>query len=363
MNRQSRLALRILAAVAGVLLIGAGFVAVTRDGPGTRLTVQFTDTTGLYVGNDVQVIGVSIGKVTAIHPHGTRVDVEVSVDSPISAHAGAVIMQGSLVTDRFVEITPAYTSGSRLRSGATIPLARTQSPANTDDIMGALDDLLVALDGKTKDGKSIGDLLDVGARQLDGKGIQISAALKASAAAMSTLDGNEDDLAAITNNLSSLAGLLARRDSTLNRLIGSVSDSTAVLSDQRQELDRTLGALVKLSATTTAFVHDNRTLIGDNLDEANKTLKIAVDNKAGLEEAFDLNPLVAENLWRAFDPETRRSRIRVNIRETGPFSNIVRSDVCKVFFQKYCATLVNPDGTGLLDPLFDLPTAIIPRTF
>lgn len=363
MNRQSRLALRIVSAVAGILLIGAGIVAASRSDPGTRLTVQFTDTTGLYVGNDVQVIGVSIGKVTAIRPHGTRVDVDISVNAPISARAGAVIMQGSLVTDRFVELTPAYTSGARLRDGAAIPLARTQSPANTDDIMGALDDLLVALDGKTKDGKSIGDLLDVGAHQLDGKGKQISAALKASSAAMSTLDGNEDDLAAITDNLSSLSGLLARRDSTLDRLIGSVNESTGVLSDQRQELDRTLTALVKLSATTTAFVHDNKSLIGDNLDEANKTLKIAVDNKAGLEEAFDLNPLVAENLWRAFDPETRRDRIRVNIRETGPFSNVVRSDICALFLQENCAKLVNPDGTGLFDPLFDLPTTLIPRTF
>ena len=363
MNRPSRLVLRILTGVAGILVIVAGFVAVTRSDPGTRLTVQFTDTTGLYVGNDVQVIGVSIGKVTAIRPHGRRVDVDVSVNSPISARAGAVIMQGSLVTDRFVEITPAYTSGTRLHDGAVIPTARTQSPANTDDIMGALDDLLVALDGRTKDGKSIGDLLDVGARQLDGKGKQISAALKASSAAMSTLDGNEDDLAAITDNLSSLSGLLARRDSTLNRLIGSVNESTGVLSDQRQELDRTLAALVKLSATTTAFVHNNKNLIGDNLDKANKTLKIAVDNKAGLEEAFDLNPLVAENLWRAFDPVTRRDRIRVNVRETGPFSNVVRSDICTLFLQENCETLVNPDGTGLFDPLFDLPTTLIPRTF
>lgn len=363
MNRQSRLALRVLAAVAGVLLIGAGFLAVTRAEPGTRLTLQFTDTSGLYVGNDVQVIGVSIGKVTAIRPHGRRVDVDVTVNAPISSRAGAVIMQGSLVTDRFVEITPAYTSGSKLRDGATITLERTQSPANTDDIMSALDDLLVALDGKTKDGKSIGDLLDVGARQLDGKGAQISAALKASAAAMSTLDGNEDDLAAITNNLASLSGLLARRDSTLNRLIGSVTDSTTVLADQRQQLDSTLAALVRLSATTTAFVHDNRKLIGEDLDSANKSLKIAVDNKAGLEEAFDLNPLVAENLWRAFDPDLRRSRIRVNVRETGPFSDVVRSDICTLFLQENCSTLVNPDGTGALDPLFDLPTALFPRTF
>lgn len=363
MTLHRQIALRSIAVFAVVLLIAAGFSLVARGDSGTRLTVQFTDTTGLYVGNDVQVIGVSVGKVKAIRPQGTRVEVDIDVDAPIAKKAGAVIMQGALVTDRFVELTPAHTSGPTLTDGDTIPLARTKSPANTDDIMTALDDLLVALNGKTKGGKSIGDLLDVGARQLDGKGKQIAAALDASSDAMATLDGNEDDLVAITNNLSSLASLLARRDTTLDRLIGSVTDSTALLSDQRQELDRTLTALVDLSETTTAFVRDNKELISDNLAQATKTLQIAADNEAGLAEAFDLNPLVAENLSRAFDPETRRSRIRVNVQETGPFSNVARADVCAIFAPAVCDELLNPEGTGLLDPLFDLPTTLIPRTF
>lgn len=363
MTFHRQIAMRTTAALAVLLLVIAGVAMAARGDSGTRLTVQFTDTTGLYVGNDVQVIGVSIGKVTAIRPHGTRVDVDIDVDAPISRRAGAVIMQGALVTDRFVEITPAHTSGPTLKDGDTIALSHTQSPANTDDIMTALDDLLVALDGKTRDGKSIGDLLDVGARQLDGKGEQISVALEASSEAMATLDGNEDDLAAITDNLSSLASLLARRDTTLDRLIDSVTDSTALLAGQRHELDRTLSALVDLSATTTAFVRDNKELISDNLAQASDTLEIAVDNKASVAEAFDLNPLVAENLWRAFDPETRRSRIRVNVRETALFSNVARSDMCALFLAASCDSLTNNDGTGLLDPLFDYPTTLMPRTF
>lgn len=362
MNNMAQLSFRITAVAVVLLLITAG-VAALRGEPPTRLTVQFTDTTGLYVGNDVQVIGVTIGSVREIRPHGTRVDVDIEVDSPIARTAGAVIMQGSLVTDRFVEITPAYTAGPALRDGETITVARTRSPANTDDIMTALDDLLIALNDTSKDGKDIGDLLDVGARQLDGKGKQISEALKASSQAMSTLDGNEDELTVITANLASLTSMLAARDTTLDRLIGSVADSTSMLSEQRKELDHTLDALVELSATTTAFVHDNRKLIGDNLALASKTLQVAVDNKAGLIETFDLNPVVAENLSRAFDTETRRTRIRVNVHETGPFANIVRSDFCKLFLATRCELITNPAGTGILDPLLDWPTTLFPRTF
>lgn len=365
MKALSRRTTGLMAGAIAALVVIAAAVVLLRGEPTTHLTVQFTDTTGLYVGNDVQIIGVTVGKVDGIHPHGTgvNVDIEVKANVPIARTAGAVIMQGSLVTDRFVELTPAYTKGPVLKDGGTIRVENTRSPANTDDIMSSLDDLLIALKGTTKDGRSIGDLLDVGSKQLDGKGQQIADALSATSQAMSTLDGHEEDLTAITNNLDSLVGLLATRDKTLDQLVTNVTTSTSALASQRTELDKTLNSLVQLSATTTTFVQDNKTLIGSNLAQAAKTLQIAVDNKAGLAEAFDLNPLVAENLWRTYDPVTKRTRIRVITQETGPFSNVLRADFCKAFLGTSCDAITNTDGTGLLDPLLDWPATLIPRRF
>ena len=103
------LVLRIGAVAVGLALVAAVLLNVTRDEP-LRVSAMFNDTTGLYVGNDVRVLGVDIGEVKAVKPSGTsvRVDMEFPADTEIPANAQAAIMQSSLVTDRFVEVTPAF---------------------------------------------------------------------------------------------------------------------------------------------------------------------------------------------------------------------------------------------------------------
>ncbi len=188
-----------------VVLLLASVVMTLRSGKHeTTFTLQFTDTTGLYVGNDVQTIGVRIGEVTKIEPRGPQVDVTVRVDEPVAADVGAVIMQSALVTDRFVELTPPWTSGAKLASGATVPLARTRAPANVDDIFAAVDDLLVALSDTTKDGKDIGDLLSVTAEQLEGKGEAFARLLDESGRALATVGGADEDLTAIVDDADAL---------------------------------------------------------------------------------------------------------------------------------------------------------------
>lgn len=348
----------------GVVLVLSVLVIGSRGPSGTELTVQFSDTTGLYVGNDVQVVGVPVGEVTAIAPRGTRSDVSIRVDDDVNvaADAGAVVMQSALVTDRFIELTPPWSDGARMGDGGVIPLDRTRSPANVDDVMTAIDDLVVALKDTTSDGKDIGDLLSVGADQLDGKGAKIADALEATSDALGTIDGREPELTAIVGDLDSLTAMLAERDTTVRRLSESVATSTTILAGQREDLTATLKALRELSSTTSAFVKENEGRVVDDLEEATAVLDTMVGRKAELAETFDLLPLVAENITRAYDPETRRTRIRVDVRNTGPFSAVGRAELCRLLrVIPDCDALTSPNGTGALDPLFHWFTTFFPE--
>ena len=122
----------------------------------------------------------------------------------IPANADAAIMQSSLVTDRFVELTPAYRQGKQMPSGTLLPLSRTRNPANIDEMVRAVDELIVALGDPRGGGSDVGKLLDVGASNLVGQGRFIHDALKASQGAMDAVNDNEPDLEKITTNLDSL---------------------------------------------------------------------------------------------------------------------------------------------------------------
>ena len=327
-----------------------------------RISAMFNDTTGLYVGNDVRVLGVNIGKVSAVKPSGTavRVDMEFPRGTEIPSNADAAIMQSSLVTDRFVELTPAYRSGRTMHSGTVLSLRRTRNPANIDEMIKAVDQLVVALGDPRGAGSDLGQLLHVGATNLDGQGRFVHDALLATQGAMDAVNGNEPDLQRITDNLDSLVGALAGRDTMIRRLSSNVSRSTATLAGQRVALRQLTGELATLVTTVSRFVKDNRGDLKTTLDHSNQVLATLGARQKDMAETLDLLPLVGQNIWRAYDPKTKRIRIRIDMRNTGPFSATARNQLCRAYGLPQCDKLTNPDGTGALDPYFTALTNSFP---
>ncbi len=355
------LVLRIGALVAALALVAGLGLRLTRHEP-MRLSAMFNDTTGLYVGNDVRVLGVNVGEVKAVMPSGTsvRVDMEFPHDTEIPANAQAAIMQSSLVTDRFVELTPAYRAGRQIKSGTLLPLSRTRNPANLDEMVRAVDQLVVALGDPRTGGSNVGELLDVGARNLSGQGQFIQDALRSTQGAMDAINGNEPDLERITTNLDSLVGALAKRDTMIRRLSTNVTESTSMLAGQRVALRQLVGELARLVTTVTTFVQRNRGDLKTTLAHSRSVLSTLSAHQKDMAETLDLLPLVGQNIWQAYDPKTKRLRIRIDIHNTGPLSPVARSQVCKAFGLTGCDTLTNPEGTGALDPLFTILSDAIP---
>ena len=63
---------------------------------------------------------------------------------PIPASAQAVVVSASVVSDRYVQLTPAYTGGAQMAGGATIPISRTAVPVEVDQIYASLSKLSAA---------------------------------------------------------------------------------------------------------------------------------------------------------------------------------------------------------------------------
>ena len=72
-----------------------------------------TGASALYEGNDVRVLGVRVGHVDEVEPQGDRCGSTCSSTDgvEIPADAQAVVVAPSLVSDRYVQLTPAYTGG------------------------------------------------------------------------------------------------------------------------------------------------------------------------------------------------------------------------------------------------------------
>jgi phospholipid/cholesterol/gamma-HCH transport system substrate-binding protein len=310
-----------LVAIGAVLVLAAAALVALRGTDGTRITVFFDTAVGVYKGSDVRVLGVKVGTVDSVRAEGTRVRTVMTVDRGVDvpAAANAVAVAPSLVADRYVQLTPAYTSGPKMTSGAVIPADRTATPMELDKVYDSIRKLAGDLGpkGLNRDG-ALSRVLGTGAENLDGNGRDIRTTTERMAQAAKTLSGSQKDLFATIRGLETFTTMLKTNDGQVRQAERQLADVTGFLADDREELDAALKALTVALARVKVFIHDNRRQIAGNVGKLAEITQLLVKQRRSLAEALDVQPLNATNILNAYDPATRSLMGRQNLSELTP---------------------------------------------
>ena len=304
-------------ACVAALLLTAGLWLVFRESGGTRLSAYFGKTVGLYAGSSVRVLGVKVGEVTGVTPQGDAVRVDMRVDSTqLPADVGAVVVAPSLVSDRYVQLTPAYDSGPVLASGTVLPKDRTATPAELDDLYSSLDRLSTALgpNGANQKG-ALSDVLDTAAANLRGNGGALNSTVGDLADLAKTLDGSKDDLFSTVQNLNSFTGALAASDQQLNEFYARVADVSKFLAADSADVGSALTSLGGALGDVQGFVQDNKAALESNVDKLASLTKVLVDQRAALAEVLDIAPTGATNFINSYDAASGTIAVRDNLNE------------------------------------------------
>ncbi|MCA1280387.1 MCE family protein [Saccharopolyspora sp. 7B] len=316
MNRRPATALLAFGCVLVLLLSGALWW-VLRD-PGTRITAYFERAVGLYPQSSVRVLGVEVGRVTSVRPEGGRVRVELSVDRElrVPAAAGAVVVAPSLVSDRYVQLTPAYEGGPELAPGAVLGTDRTMVPADLDDLYRSANALTEALgpDGANRDG-ALSDLLGTAAANLDGNGAKLNETVRRLGELSATLDGSHDDLFATVDHLNEFTATLAANDAQVRDFHTRLADVSGFLADERQQTAAALSSLTAALTELDGFVRDNRESVTANVDQLADVTRALVEQREALGEVLDIAPTGMSNFINAYDAASGTVAVRANINE------------------------------------------------
>ncbi|MCR6490442.1 MCE family protein [Amycolatopsis sp. OK19-0408] len=299
------------------LLLTAGLWLVFRAATGTTVSAFFGKTVGLYAGSSVRVLGVPVGQVTGVTPQGDAVRVDMRIDDvPLPADVGAVVVAPSLVSDRYVQLTPAYDSGPVLASGTVLPRDRTATPVELDDLYSSLDKLSTALgpNGANKDG-ALSGVLDTAANTLKGNGTSLNSTVGQLAELAKTLDGSKDDLFSTVQNLNSFTGALAQSDQQLNEFYGRVADVSQFLAADSSDVGAALQSLGGALGDVQQFVNDNKGALESNVDKLASLSKVLVDQRAALAEVLDIAPTGATNFINSYDAASGTIAVRDNLNE------------------------------------------------
>lgn len=97
------------------------------EGPVSRYTAVFSDVSGLFVGDDVRVSGVQVGKVETIRLDGRTALVEFTVldRHPVFVNTTAAVRYQNLLGQRYLELVQPPTPEAELGDGSVIPIGRT----------------------------------------------------------------------------------------------------------------------------------------------------------------------------------------------------------------------------------------------
>jgi len=297
----------VLAAALVVVMVAGVIVAVRATGQGARTMVvgYFANSTAVFPGDDVRILGVPVGKVEKIEPQPERVKIWFWVDRKfrVPADVNAVILSPQLVTGRAIQLTPAYTSGPTLQDGAEIPENRTAVPVEWDDIRDQLQRLNELLQPTTPGGVStLGEFINTAADNLRGQGATIRDTVIKLSQTLSALGDHSKDIFGTFKNLSTLVSALHDSTDLLEQLNRNLASVTSLLADDPNKVGQMVGDLNAVVGDLQSFSADNREALGTTSDKLGSITTALVESLDDVKQALHLAPTTLQNFSNIYEP-------------------------------------------------------------
>ncbi|MEH3130364.1 MAG: MCE family protein [Mycolicibacterium neoaurum] len=297
-----------LAAALSVLLVAGISVVGTSwwDRVVTNTYVgYFANTNGLYVGDEVRILGVAVGAIEAIEPQPQNIKVTFSVDAryPVPADVRAAVLSPSLVSARAIQLVPAYDGGPKLAAGTAIPQERTAVPVEWDDFRAQLQKLTESLQPTTPGGpNAVGEFINSAAENLRGQGGTARDTVRKLSQAMSVLGDHSTDIFSTVRNLQMLVSALSASSDLMARFNVNLADVSTVLSNTPDEIADATSGLDAAVTDLRGFIADNRESLGTTVDRFTAITTALNDRRGDVKQILHVAPTVFQNFMNIYQP-------------------------------------------------------------
>ena len=303
-KRNGRIAIAaalVLALIAGIVVVASGGGVVGR----THLVAYFDNSNGIFVGDEVRIVGVPVGEIDKIEPEPQRVKISFWLDDQykVPADAKAVILSPTLVTSRAIQLTPAYTSGPVMADNTVIGQDRTAVPVEFDDFRNQLQKLNDALQPAQPGGVSpLGALVNTTADNLRGQGATIRDTIIKLSQAISALGDHSNDLFTTLKNLSILVSALHGSSDLLAKLNQNLANVTHLVANDPNEVANAVRDLGDLAGELSSFVNQNRESLGTTSDKLASVSAALKDSIPDIKEVLHVAPDTLQNFLNIYQP-------------------------------------------------------------
>ncbi|WP_062983823.1 MCE family protein [Nocardia anaemiae] len=345
----------------------------------TKITAYFDRSVGIYEGSDVRILGVPVGKVDSVEPQGEQVKVVMSVDRgfDVPAEAKAAQITPSIVSDRYIQLTPAYTGGPKMARNATIPRDRTVTPVEVDQLYKSITELSDALgpNGANAQG-SVNQLVRTSAANLTGNGEALANSITQLSRAARYLGDARGDIFDTVKNLQTFVTMLAQNDQQVRQFNAQLADLSTFLAGERQDLGAALNLLSVALGDVARFIDENRDLVQRNAQGLTTLTATLAKQRDDLAAALPVLPLALSNLINIHNAESGTLDMRANFTDLqDPFGAVCKMlDLSKLMpgdpkfealgkqmrpILDHCKEITDQITAGVKTPTLNLPFGIL----
>lgn len=276
---------------AAVTVLLTGVLAQTLGslgfGGGNAYRARFTDVTGLLVGDDVRIAGVSVGRVEGIDLAGDVAEVSFTVDEqvPLAVSVRAKIRYRNLVGQRYIALTEGPGGGERLPADGLIPLSQTTPALDLTVVFNGFRPLFTGL---TPD--DVNRLAYEIIQVLQGEGGTMASLLRRTASLTTTLADRDEAIGRVIANLNSVLGTLAERDENLDETIAQLQLFVSGLSADRAAIGGAVESIGGLASATGSLLRDVRPDLAQDVTLLNRLAGTLNDNTQVIEDTLQSLP-------------------------------------------------------------------------
>jgi phospholipid/cholesterol/gamma-HCH transport system substrate-binding protein len=242
---------------------------------------DFTDVTGLQIGDDVRIAGVRVGTVKNIqiktdertHVGYAHVAFTVQKSSPLPKSSYVNLRYRNLVGQRYLDVEQGPGDPNQiLKPGSTIPIDRTHPAVDLTVLFNGFQPLVKGLSAP-----EINKLSFAVIQTLQGEGGALESLLSTVADLTNSLADKDQVIGDVINNLSSALGAIGERDTELNDLIIQLKNFMTGLAADRHTIGNAIDGVNRLAVSTAGLLTQVRgpfkrdvTSITSLVDQLNK---------------------------------------------------------------------------------------------
>lgn len=274
--------------VTAVVLVSFGYTGLPFFPQGKPYEAYFADAGGIEVGNDVNVSGITVGKVSDVALAGDAAKVTFTVDRKIKVgdQTLVAIKTDTVLGQKSLSVTPKGAGSSTV-----IPLGRTTTPYTLNTALQDLGQNVGELD-KPRFEQALQTLTDT----LRDATPQLRSALDGVADLSRSINRRDEALGQLLNHAKRVSDLLAQRAGQVNQLITDGNQLFAALDERRQALSTLIAGIDDVSRQLSGFVADNRREFKPALDKLNLVMDNLLERREHIGEALRRLPPYATAL-------------------------------------------------------------------